>query len=64
MSHRNGNGKAPVVTLSLQDYEERLLVAKQEIEDLAPAPKVELDRASLLSLIDGALAVVELAKQK
>ena len=40
-----------VVHLSLPELRQRLTVAKSELESLAPAPRVELDRESLLALV-------------
>jgi hypothetical protein len=44
-----------VVHLSLGDLRARLLVAQSELEALAPAPRVEMDRESILALVSLAL---------
>lgn len=43
--------KPPVQTLGVGDLIERLAVAKRELEGMAPAPRVELDRDAVLSLV-------------
>ena len=46
----------PVVTLDMTDpLIVRLRVAKAELERLGPAPRVELDRLAILSLVTASL---------
>ena len=42
---------APVVVLGHKDLLARLQTAQKELEALAPAPRVELDRAAVLAMI-------------